>query len=184
MSAAPHAPCPDPGVLERFARGDLQTDARADTEAHLDACAECMRVVCELAAGWSAMAAATPASPSEEARERFARALEIRRGAYGEQHSAVGMSHDDMGVVLDELERDDEAVRSFEQALAIREKTLTKDHPDIAATMVRLAKVHEQHDRRAEAAALFERALAIRTSALGADDPLTKSAREALERVR
>jgi hypothetical protein len=50
--------------------------------------------------------------------------------------------------------------------------------------MVRLAKVHEQHGRRAEAAALLERALAIRTTALGVDDPLTKSAREALERVR
>jgi tetratricopeptide (TPR) repeat protein len=42
-------------VLDRFARGQLRGEDRARTEGHLDACAECMRVVCELAASFSAV---------------------------------------------------------------------------------------------------------------------------------
>jgi tetratricopeptide (TPR) repeat protein len=59
--------CPDPAVLDRFARGELDPAAREVTEAHLDACGECMRVVCELANGWSAPA--RPGPPSRLASE-------------------------------------------------------------------------------------------------------------------
>lgn len=81
-----HTPHPTDD-LASFALGALPSDEAAQVEAHIAVCAQCRRVVDELANTMSALASAVPiAEPPGEAEERILRRVrELRR----EEHAQV-----------------------------------------------------------------------------------------------
>ncbi len=106
-----------------------------------------------------------------EALARYADALEVLRGALGEQHPQVA----DMlaNVAMVEGMMGDHAASSshYHEALTIAEATLGPNHPDVATLLNDIAILQATHGDMRGARGLFERVLAIHERALGPEHP-------------
>jgi tetratricopeptide (TPR) repeat protein len=78
-----------------------------------------------------------------------------------------------MGILLQEKMRLEEARPYYEDALAITQKALGPDHPNTAATLNNLGYLLRAMGRLEEARPYYEEALAIRQKALAPDHPAT-----------
>jgi len=96
------------------------------------------------------------------------RALAIQE-RIGPERQEVALVHNNIGDVLDELGRHEEAIAEYRTALALREKVLGPDHPDLGQSLNNMGNALIALKRYREALAAFERALAIKTRALGPD---------------
>lgn len=108
----------------------------------------------------------------EVARQAFEQNLEQRIQFYGPEHPKVALAHFNLGDVLIELERYDEALVQHERALAINRKLYPADHLDLADSYDSLGAIWREKGQPQRAIGLHSQALAIRTKQLGADNPL------------
>ncbi len=106
-----------------------------------------------------------------EARELHERALAIWRKLYGEEHTTVAASLNNLAEVLQALGEHDRARELLEQALAIRRQVYGEEHPSVATSLNNLAVVLRalgDYDRARE---LHEQALAIYRQVYGEEHP-------------
>ncbi|MEU8240146.1 FxSxx-COOH system tetratricopeptide repeat protein [Actinoplanes missouriensis] len=108
------------------------------------------------------------------------RALDRTRAVLGPHHFDTAERHDELGRVLQDLGRLDEALAQFEQALSIGLAALGPDHPDIGARRGSLGLVLQDLGRLDDALAQFEQALSIGLAALGPGDPIIGTRRNNL----
>eukprot|EP00741_Cyanophora_paradoxa_P004322 tig00000792_g4196.t1 len=103
--------------------------------------------------------------PAAEAAYR--RALEIREGAYGGDHPAVAASLRNLALLLQMLQRPDEAEPLFLRAIKIEERSLGVDHPSLAQTLSSLGLLYQSQERFDRAEYLFKRSLQLVERRLG-----------------
>ncbi|HEX8704806.1 MAG TPA: serine/threonine-protein kinase, partial [Myxococcaceae bacterium] len=113
-------------------------------------------------------ARAQEVAPLEQAVEAIARST-------GDE-AALALALHNLGRVLQEHGRYQEAKEKFTQALALREKLLGPEHPESASTLQQLGNVSWWLGHYEQAFAESERALALKTKALGPEHPETIAA--------
>ena len=79
-----------------------------------------------------------------DAKDAIEEAFRIRRSALGDQHSKVGDSLVEYGIILMALKENERALKVFQQALSVREDEAqaSKRTGDSQTARLRLAKVH------------------------------------------
>lgn len=94
------------------------------------------------------------------------KALEIRRGALGDEHLEVSESHNDLGYALWERGEFADARPHLERALEIREQYFGSDSPEVAQNLHRLGNLllGDEYEQSKE---YLQRALQIREAAYG-----------------
>jgi tetratricopeptide (TPR) repeat protein len=97
------------------------------------------------------------------------RALAIDEKVFGPEHPNTAGDHMNIGAVLEDMQKDDEARVEIERSLAIWDKTLPPNHTNLGLAHNALGAVLLQLDRFAEAEVHLRRALAIFEAALGPD---------------
>ncbi len=101
-----------------------------------------------------------------QAGEHLNRALELRRGALGDEHPLVAQSIDDHAWLLHDQADYDHAAAEFRQALELRRRLLGDLHADVAASMfglsdvLRHAGVYEEAERAGRGSLDLRRRLA------------------------
>jgi tetratricopeptide (TPR) repeat protein len=75
----------------------------------------------------------------DRAEQFYARALDIKRSLLGPEHPECAITAHNLGTLLRDSGRPEEAARHFRSALSIFEATLDADHPHIALCRANLA---------------------------------------------
>ncbi|MEM7277436.1 MAG: tetratricopeptide repeat protein [Pseudomonadota bacterium] len=102
----------------------------------------------------------------DEAQERWARALELRRAHLPEDHPHLSRSFSALAA-LARMRGDNETARSiFQEALTFRERALGPDHPNVAMALYNVAFENRQIGEFDEALAQLNRALHIQETTL------------------
>jgi tetratricopeptide (TPR) repeat protein len=108
-----------------------------------------------------------------DARERFERALALRRAALGDDDLTTVQTLAALALVLAQQGEPAGAQPMLERVLSVREHVLGPDHPDTAEAINNLGYMRRMQGDNDAAQQLYERALAIRERTLGANDPAT-----------
>jgi tetratricopeptide (TPR) repeat protein len=101
----------------------------------------------------------------------YERNLQLKEKHYGPQHGETAIALSNLGQLLADMERLEEAEAHTRRALEIAEGNLGPDHGGVAVHLSNLATILLDQQRWEEAEALLRRALAIDEAALGADHP-------------
>ncbi|TMQ13420.1 MAG: serine/threonine protein kinase [Deltaproteobacteria bacterium] len=107
------------------------------------------------------------------ARAHFAEARDRHIGALGADHPLVATDESNLGAVLRELGRGDEAVDHLERAIAIVERALGAHHPVIAQAEHNLASIAEDRKDWPEAVRHARAAVEMNVAVRGAGHPDT-----------
>ena len=99
--------------------------------------------------------------------------LRVAEATFGPQSRQEAVSLNDLALVLEALDRTQEAEPLYKRALAINEKLLGAQDPQVASTLNNLGLLYLKMKRLPEARDLLTRALAIREKALGPNHPDT-----------
>ena len=102
---------------------------------------------------------------------------------HGAAHPDVAVSASELGRVLFDQGRLDEAETHFRAALAVARTSRGPRHPDVAQCLTDLAGVLRAEGKLAEAEAKSEEALAISRPALGRDHPAVSRQEVSLARI-
>ncbi len=105
------------------------------------------------------------------AEELLREALGLQRALWGEDHPAVALTRNDLGLVLLERGRPVEAEGLFREAEQRQRRLYPAGHPDLATTLHNRALVAREEGRAADAEALLREAIALYRRAYGGDDP-------------
>ncbi len=96
-----------------------------------------------------------------EARLLLEEALAIRRKALPPHHPDLATSLNNLGLLLQKIDKHTEARPLYEEALAIYRKALPPLHPDLATSINNLGALLRDMGKHAEALPLYEEALRI-----------------------
>jgi serine/threonine protein kinase/tetratricopeptide (TPR) repeat protein len=100
------------------------------------------------------------------------RVYETYRRVLGADNAQTAMHLRNLGVLLDEVDRVDEAEKAYRDSQAVLVKQLGPDHVNLAYSYVNLASLLDlRRGQAVEAEALYKRTLEIRRKALGNDHP-------------
>ncbi|HSN97795.1 MAG TPA: tetratricopeptide repeat protein, partial [Candidatus Nanopelagicales bacterium] len=104
------------------------------------------------------------------ARRLFERALEIRRGKFGEEHTYIGfcLSHLSALHIPDDFEG---AKALATQALGMLERCMGPDSPSISTVLMTLGTIAVMQEQTEEGFAYFEKAIAIEEAFFGPNHP-------------
>ena len=86
----------------------------------------------------------------------------------------VAKSYGNIGNVLDDMGKPEEALVHMQKGLEIELKLLGSDHPDVAVSKVNIGLVFKDMGKKSEAKQMFTEAAGIRRKVFGADHPFTK----------
>ena len=99
------------------------------------------------------------------------KALMIRKKIFGEDHTDVASSYNNLASVYSSLGEYNQAKELHEKALVIWKKINGEDHVDVATSYHNLASVYDSLGKYNQAKELNEKALMIRKKILDEDDP-------------
>ncbi len=102
---------------------------------------------------------------ASEAMERSA--YEVFRDELGEEHVETALHLRNLGILLDDAGRLDEAEAAYRRSQEILERTLGADHPHLGQSYLSLGVLLNRRGELAEAEALLRRALELRRRTLG-----------------
>jgi len=105
----------------------------------------------------------------DEAWQLYARALQVQRNGGG--NAAAAQIHSNLGMLLDEMHRPQDAIEEEQRAIAIWEKAEPQS-PRLAAGLTNLATLYCRQRRWAEAKEPIDRARELVTAAYGPAHPL------------
>ena len=107
----------------------------------------------------------------ESAKSLYKLSLAIFEKIYGEEHSSVATSLNNLAILY-KTQGDYKAAKPlYERALVIDEKIYGKEHPDVAINLNNLALLYYDQDDYKAAKPLYERALAILEKNYGKEHP-------------
>ncbi len=109
----------------------------------------------------------------EEAERHFGAALDLARGALGDEHEETLEAMTGLATALEEMDRFDDAQPMYERVLEVSRRTLGAESPLAITALHNLANLHRNRGRLAEAEALFDEALDLSDRAHGPEDPAT-----------
>lgn len=112
------------------------------------------------------------------------RAVELWRGALGDDHPELAMGLNNLAVLLTQRGETGEAQVLFREALAIRRRVFGDAHPEVAASLLGLGQAIAAGGDAAGAAPLLERALTGYRRALGDEHVEVARTLHALAEVR
>ena len=119
-------------------------------------------------AGWNAKGLQKARKDDwEGALQCWEMALEIRSQVLGENHKDVSNTHNNLGISLGRLGREEEAMVHLQKALQIRTSLYGRKHQDIAATHHNIGNVRQQTGDYAGALESFEEARRIQEELQG-----------------
>jgi CHAT domain-containing protein/tetratricopeptide (TPR) repeat protein len=104
------------------------------------------------------------------AAEAFREGIEIWQGL-ADRAPDLATSQEGLGLVLQELEHQEEAERLLRDALALRQAALGEDHPEVATSLYNLGSQLAHRGDYADAEPLYQRAETIVRSKLSATHP-------------
>ncbi len=105
-----------------------------------------------------------------EAEALLREALPLQRALYGELHSEIGLTLNNLGLAVQR--RDYEAAEAlFREAAALQRRLYAGPHPHLATTLNNLALLQQQRGRLAEAEKEYQQALVMQRAAYGGDHP-------------
>jgi len=107
----------------------------------------------------------------DEARPLGERALEIREGVLGLEHTDVARALNNLAPLYFYKGDYAKAEALFQRALSIRERILRPEHPDIASSLNNLAILYMMRSDNTKAELFYQRALTIKEKTLGPDHP-------------
>ncbi len=125
----------------------------------------------ELAGAYANLGAIMGLTGDTAAVEQLERAIAIRERVQAPGHPDVGRDLHNLGSMLAQQRRYDEATPVLERALAIKREVLGESHPDVAYTLVSLGNVAVARGRFEEAEARLRAALAIQERVLPPEHP-------------
>ncbi len=125
----------------------------------------------DLARTLSALSGVERFSDPAAAETMLRTALRLREQALGPEHRLVAKTVNELGVLLQDEGRFEEAQAELERALNISSATLGPDHPQVATALNGLGAVLVRRGRPARAQPLLRRALEIQRRGLGPDHP-------------
>ncbi|HEU4411144.1 MAG TPA: CHAT domain-containing tetratricopeptide repeat protein [Polyangiaceae bacterium] len=99
------------------------------------------------------------------------RALALREGVLGPNHTDVAKSLNDLAVLYKDQGAYGKAEPLHLRALRIREKALGSEHPLVAESLSNLGVLYKEQGAYAKAEPLYQRALRVRERALGPNHP-------------
>jgi tetratricopeptide (TPR) repeat protein len=102
----------------------------------------------------------------------YRQALTAAEKTFGPQDREVALLLNNLGLLLADAGRDEEAGHYLERALAIWEGAVPPGHPDLARALTNLAALYCSKRAYAKAEPLFQRALSIAGSSLGPENRL------------
>ena len=123
-------------------------------------------------------------STSKKAEEFIRKGLIIRENIYGNNHTDVAASYNNLGRIYLSLSDYRQAEENVKKALMIRIKLLGENHPSVAQLYYSLGNVYEHEDLLAKAAECYTQAYNIWSSKLPADDKRVVRAKEKLDKVK
>ena len=94
-------------------------------------------------------------------------ALSIRQQVLGDSHKDVSNTHNNLGIALGRLGREEDAMTHLQKALKIRTTLYGNQHQDVAATLHNVGNVRQQSGDYAGALESFEQAKSIQQGLLG-----------------
>ena len=107
----------------------------------------------------------------DEADPLLRQALEINKGAFGEQHPTVATGLSNVGQLLQDTNRFEEAEPLMRRALEIDTASFGERHPTVAIRLNNLGQLLKDTNRLEEADPLLRRALEINTASFGEHHP-------------
>jgi tetratricopeptide (TPR) repeat protein len=99
---------------------------------------------------------------------------EMAEQRFGDEHSDVATSLNNLAYLYYSQGRYEEAEPLFIQALDMRKKLLGEEHPDVATSLHNLAYLYNYQGRYEEAEPLFLQSLDMRKKLLGEEHPYTQ----------
>ena len=102
-----------------------------------------------------------------QAKEFHEKALMIRKKIFGEEHSSVATSYNNLAKVYYRIGEYNQAKELYEKALMIRKKIFGEEHSSVATSYNNLAGVYECIGEYNQAKELYEKALMIRKKIFG-----------------
>ena len=100
------------------------------------------------------------------------KALEINKEVYGELHSAVADSYNNIGLALYETEfKDSEALEYYKKSLEIRKELNGERHPAVATCYNNIGDVLRDQNKYSEALEYYKKSLEIRKEVFGERHP-------------
>ena len=99
------------------------------------------------------------------------KSLMIRKEILEPDHPEIAMSLNNISIVLQKLERVDEALESLQMARQIWEREFGPDHPLVAASLINLATNYSKKEQYDKALELYNKALEIWERSLGTEHP-------------
>jgi tetratricopeptide (TPR) repeat protein len=107
-----------------------------------------------------------------EAETLYAQALKAAETVFGPQSQEVALLLNNLGMLLADSGKSQEAGAHLERALAIWESALPSNHPDVARALTNLAAFYCSTGKYSTAEPLFHRALSSAENGLGPENPL------------
>jgi tetratricopeptide (TPR) repeat protein len=107
----------------------------------------------------------------DQTKPLFERSLAIREKVFGQEHSDVAESLNNLAVLHKAQGNYDQAKPLYERALAILEKVHGKEHPSVATGLNNLAGLHSSQGNYDQAKPLYKQALAICEKVFGKEHP-------------
>lgn len=121
-----------------------------------------------IGAGWNAKGLQKARKDDwEGALQCWERALSIRQQVLGDSHKDVSNTHNNLGIALGRLGREEEAMTHLQKALEIRTTLYGSQHQDVAATLHNVGNVRQQSGDYTGALESFEQAKSIQEGLLG-----------------
>ena len=109
-----------------------------------------------------------PAKAEAKLREAAAR----QRRVYGGAHPNLALALNNLGTIVAEEGRLDEAESLYNEALAMAQKVFGDSHPRLAATLNNLGQLAVSHQNWAGAVDFYRRAVAMQQEELGENNPI------------
>ena len=97
----------------------------------------------------------------------YEESLSIRKQVFGDRHTSVAHSLNNIGMLYKTLGKHEEALKYYEESLSIYKQVFGDRHPDVATSLNNIGNLYNTLGRNQEALKYYEESLSIRKQVFG-----------------